>query len=193
MEQSHAHSGAHGLRRAARARLPLQARHQNRYRACRTQIPPKIIGLTTTKSIQLIFDSKSSVYVTDAMYVFRAPKGWDPWHLIAIMQSKLFLFLYRTANQGESRVIPQIKASKLETLPIPKYEPANLKWNQLSALISHMRNATGQLGAVLTERDKTFYESKCANLDRQINNLVYDIYDLTPDEIAIVEGSQVSG
>lgn len=127
------------------------------------------------------------------MYVFRAPKGWDPWHLIAIMQSKLFLFLYRTANQGESRVIPQIKASKLETLPIPKYEPANLKWNQLSALISHMRNATGQLGAVLTERDKTFYESKCANLDRQINNLVYDIYDLTPDEIAIVEGSQVSG
>jgi hypothetical protein len=28
-------------------------------------------------------------------------------------------------------------------------------------------------------------------LDRQIDNLVYELYDLTPEEIAIVEGSQV--
>ena len=37
-------------------------------------------------------------------------------------------------------------------------------------------------------RDKAFYESKCASLDRQIDNLVYELYDLTPEEIAIVEG-----
>jgi len=40
-----------------------------------------------------------------------------------------------------------------------------------------------------TERYKTFYENKCATLDRQIDNLVYELYDLTPDEIAIVEGA----
>jgi len=28
-----------------------------------------------------------------------------------------------------------------------------------------------------------------ARLDRQIDNLVYELYDLTPEEIAIVEGS----
>ena len=38
-----------------------------------------------------------------------------------------------------------------------------------------------------TERDQTFHESECATLDRQIDNLVYELYDLTPDEIAIVE------
>ena len=37
--------------------------------------------------------------------------------------------------------------------------------------------------------DKNFYESKCATLDRQIDQLVYELYDLTPEEIAIVEGS----
>lgn len=31
-------------------------------------------------------------------------------------------------------------------------------------------------------------ESKCATLDRQIDNLVHELYDLTPEEIAIVEG-----
>lgn len=29
---------------------------------------------------------------------------------------------------------------------------------------------------------------KCATLDRQIDNLVYELYDLTAEEIAIVEG-----
>jgi hypothetical protein len=29
----------------------------------------------------------------------------------------------------------------------------------------------------------------CATLDRQIDNLVYELYDLTPEEIAIVEGA----
>jgi len=33
------------------------------------------------------------------------------------------------------------------------------------------------------------YENKCATLDRQIDNLVYELYDLTPEEIAIVEGT----
>ena len=46
-----------------------------------------------------------------------------------------------------------------------------------------------QLASAQTERDKTFYESKCATLDRQIDNLVYELYDLTPEEIAIVDDS----
>jgi adenine-specific DNA-methyltransferase len=46
-----------------------------------------------------------------------------------------------------------------------------------------------QLASAQTERDKTFYESKCATLDRQIDNLVYELYDLTPEEIGIVESS----
>jgi adenine-specific DNA-methyltransferase len=46
-----------------------------------------------------------------------------------------------------------------------------------------------QLASARTERDKTFYENKCATLDRQIDDLVYELYDLTPEEIAIVEGA----
>ena len=52
-----------------------------------------------------------------------------------------------------------------------------------------MLAAKGQLASAQTERDKTFYQSKCATLDRQIDNLVYELYDLTPEEIVIVEGS----
>ena len=56
-------------------------------------------------------------------------------------------------------------------------------------LVDQMLEAKQQLASARTERDQAFYESKCATLDRQIDNLVYERYDLTPEEIAIVEGS----
>jgi len=42
-------------------------------------LSPKIIGLTTTKKIELLFDADKSIYVTDAMYVFRPVERMDPW------------------------------------------------------------------------------------------------------------------
>lgn len=60
--------------------------------------------------------------------------------------------------------------------------------DRMVQLVDQMLEAKQQLASARTERDQTFYESKCATLDRQIDNLVYELYDLTDDEIAIVEG-----
>ena len=56
-------------------------------------------------------------------------------------------------------------------------------------LVDQMLEARKQLAAARSEGDKNFYESKCATLDRQIDSLVYELYELTPDEIAIVESA----
>ncbi|HEV7743640.1 MAG TPA: hypothetical protein VGO56_01470 [Pyrinomonadaceae bacterium] len=61
------------------------------------------------------------------------------------------------------------------------------QWSTPSRL--PMLEAKKQLTAARSERDKNFYESKCITLDRQIENLVYELYKLTPEEITIVEGS----
>jgi len=50
-----------------------------------------------------------------------------------------------------------------------------------------MLEAKKQLVKAQTDKDKTYYENKCASLDRQIDRLVYELYGLTPEEIAIVE------
>ncbi len=54
--------------------------------------------------------------------------------------------------------------------------------------VEQMLASKRALQQVHTERDQHFYESKCAARYRQIDNLVYELYELTPDEIAIVEG-----
>ena len=37
-----------------------------------------------------------------------------------------------------------------------------------------------------SDRDRDHYEAKCAALDQQIDELVYELYELTTDEIAII-------
>ncbi len=56
--------------------------------------------------------------------------------------------------------------------------------------VDQMLDAKKQLANAKTDKDKTYYENKCASLDRQIDRLVYELYELTPEEIAIVEGQE---
>ena len=45
------------------------------------------------------------------------------------------------------------------------------------------------MSVVVSDTSPLHYENKCAALDRQIDTLVYELYNLTPDEIKIVEGA----
>lgn len=51
-----------------------------------------------------------------------------------------------------------------------------------------MKEAIKRLQTAKTDRDKTYYENKCADLDSAIDSEVYKLYGLTPEEIKIVEG-----
>ncbi len=150
---------------------------------------PKIIGLTTTKRIEVIFDNSDNLVVTDAMYVFRLKSGIHPMAALGVLHSSLFLFLYRVSNQGEARVIPQIKAAKLGPLPFP--DLANIaqkaQHDRMVQLVEQMLKTKAQVSTAKTESDRTYLEDKCAGLDRQIDQLTYDIYDLTPEEVSLVE------
>lgn len=44
-----------------------------------------------------------------------------------------------------------------------------------------------QLAIAHTERDKSFYERKCSDVDTQLDKLVYELYELKDEEIALIE------
>ncbi len=149
---------------------------------------PKFIGLTTAKTIELIYDADSSVYVTDAMYVFSLLPEYDPWACMAILQSKLFLFLYRVSNQGESRVIPQIKASKLLPLPFPNRDRTPAIWATLSQYCEIMIRLNQELSSAKVGQDRTNLKRQIETIEQRIDDEVYRIYGLTEDEINTLEG-----
>jgi adenine-specific DNA-methyltransferase len=150
---------------------------------------PKFIGLTTSKTIKIIYDEKSSLFVTDAMYVFSTKQNIDPWGLMAIFHSKLFLFLYRVANQGESRVIPQVKASKLNSLPIPKSIISDKgRIASLSQFSIRMIDLNDKIKDAKLDHDQTLLQRQIDATDAAIDKMVYELYGLTEEEIKIVEG-----
>ncbi len=51
-----------------------------------------------------------------------------------------------------------------------------------------MLESKKQLHESKTDKDKSYYERRCADLDRQIDAEVYKLYGLTEEEIKIVEG-----
>ena len=58
-----------------------------------------------------------------------------------------------------------------------------------SSMVSVLLAAKPQLARAQSDADKEFYGNKCADLDRRIDALVYELYGLTADEIKIVEGA----
>ncbi len=60
--------------------------------------------------------------------------------------------------------------------------------DKMVALVEQMLEIKKQLQTARTDKDKNFYQDRCNALNRQIDKLVYELYELTDDEIKIVKG-----
>ncbi len=117
---------------------------------------------------------------------------YSPLFILGLLNSALVRSYWVEHFYDQRRTFPKIKGTYLKQLPIYRIESTDqanqAQQNGMVELVTQMLHTKDRLAAAQTERDKTFYENKCATLDRQIDNLVYELYDLTPEEIAIVEG-----
>jgi len=148
---------------------------------------PKFVGLTTAKTIAVIYDEKKSLFVTDAMYVFSVKADFDPWALMAILHSRAFLFLYRLANQGEGRVIPQVKASKLQELPIPSPDRMPAEMEQLRKLCERLIAVNSVKVGKKAFSTEDRLERQRASIGRQIDEIVYRLFGLSKRDISLIE------
>lgn len=156
---------------------------------------PKFIGLTTTKKIIVALDEKMNYYATDALYLFKIKSDFNlnNHFILGILQSKFFYFLYQISIQGEQRVIPQIKAAKLYNLPFPLINVNNSQdielHDKMVSLVERMLQLNQDMKSMNVPSDKEMIQRQKDVTDKQIDNLVYDLYDLSDEEIKIVEDS----
>ena len=79
----------------------------------------------------------------------------------------------------------------MKALPIPrlnvKKSSDKAQHDKVVEKVEAMLEAKNQLAKAKSDKDKTYYENKCAALDRQIDRIVYDLYGLTEEDIKIVE------
>ena len=70
-------------------------------------------------------------------------------------------------------------------------DPADVKrHDRMVALVQRMLDLHKQLAAALLPQEKDLLDRQIAATDAQIDRLVYDLYDLTEEEIRLVEGKE---
>jgi len=115
----------------------------------------------------------------------------DLRYLLGLLNSSLMTYLYQVEAQEEGRTFAQVKTFRMKGLPIYAIDPANSvdgqRHDKMVALVKRMLELHKEIAAVSIPDDKKLYQRQIAATNRQIDTLVYELYELTEKEIRIVE------
>lgn len=136
---------------------------------------PKILIRQTANRIIAAFDNDGWYCLKSGLIIQLANNSdLHYYYLLALLNSKLFNFLYHDLVNEDNRIFPEVKPIQLFKLPIKEADK-----NEQELII----NSVNQ---ILLKKEKGEITT---DLENEIDRMVYDLYGLTEEEIAIVEGS----
>ena len=94
--------------------------------------------------------------------------------------------------EGKTDIYLRFFGQYLEGLPVPQILSSDILKKKISnkivKLVERMLDLNKKLATAKIPDDKTKIQRQINKTDKQIDKLVYELYDLTEEEIAIVEG-----
>jgi len=152
----------------------------------------KLIGVITEDEIIIAPDTYKT-FATDGLYLFGLKETIEVNYILAVLNSKLFTFVYRLLALEAGRVLAQVKPSILKQLPIRTINFSDTtdkaRHDRMVELVEQMLDLNKRLAETKEPQTKTVLQRQIETTDRQIDRLVYELYELTEEEIRIVEGS----
>jgi len=130
-------------------------------------------------------------YVSATFYIIKTERI-NLKFLTAILNSKLMAFWlkYKGKMQGNNYQIDKVP---LLNMPVKKIDQTNqekkIQHDKIVELVDQMLKLHKQLAEAKTSYDKTRIQRQINATDRQIDQLVYELYNLTEKEIEIIESS----
>lgn len=170
----------------------LGAAREPRYFTERRILVKQIIDWTNKRIWAAITDEE--LYNTQNAFNLLAKQGVNLEYLLAIINSKLMTFYHRKKFLDEFKMrFQKILIKDARRFPIRVIAPTNktdqASHDKLVVLVEKMRTLHQQLTVAKTPQDTTLLQRQIDATDRQIDQLVYQLYSLTDEEIALVEKS----
>lgn len=147
-----------------------------------------IIGATLWQDLRGVDNNSISSSIKKFSHLTREEmeklsKTVDLRYLLAVMNSKYASVLLTNLRGGDYHIYPE----HIRNIPIP---PATKEQQEpLIKLVDQMLLAKQQLSSAKSDADKKLLTQRTELLDAQINAAVYKLYNLTTEEIAVVEGA----
>jgi len=125
--------------------------------------------------------------------VLSKEKTLDDLAILGILNSRLISYLYlNQVTQATKDDFPQVTIKDLLALPFPAIVDGakqNTRHRKMVSLVEQMLELHKKLSRIKNPDEKTRIQRQIDSTDEQIDALVYELYGLTKDEIAIVEGN----
>ena len=136
------------------------------------------------KRIYASLDSKS--YYCDQSLYLLLPKNnsVDIKILLGILNSKLMFYFFGKTSSDRKETFPKIKGVQIGEFPISKNKTDKKDFIKYIDLLLQFNDELKEI-KLQTKIDQI--KQRIEHAEDKINQLVYELYELTPDEIAIIE------
>ena len=152
----------------------------------------QIIDWTTKRIWATITDEE--LYNTQNAFNLLPKPGWNLEYLLGILNSRLMTYYHRKKFLDEFKMrFQKILIKDCRRFPIHQIkESSSLEktiHDKIVDAVSSMLDLNHKLPFAKTDHEKTIFQRQIDSTDRRIDELVYELYGLTKEDIKIVEGT----
>ena len=139
----------------------------------------KIFMRQTGDSLICAIDNRGLLALNNVHIGNRTKEGISLQYVVALLNSRLMDFYYRAVALESGRVMAQIDIEMIESLPVNP--TASLFQEQIESLVNRILRAK----ALDPQEDTSEFEVA-------IDQLIFNLYDLTDEEVSIVEDTLIT-
>ncbi|MBN1576520.1 MAG: N-6 DNA methylase [Chitinispirillaceae bacterium] len=157
------------------------------------EAPEKLMVRQTGDSI-IGTSIEGTFFARNNMHILLPKNGsYDLRYLLAFLNSTTMDFCYSIMNPEKGEALAEVKKQHVERLPISPIDfsaPSEKKiHDNIVSMVSSLLTLNKKLPRA-TGQGKVLIERQIESIDRRIDELVYELYGLTEEEIGIVEGDE---
>ncbi|MFO7665709.1 MAG: TaqI-like C-terminal specificity domain-containing protein, partial [Desulfobacterales bacterium] len=146
------------------------------------------------KRIVAVFSNNELYHSRDIIPIKIEKDQPHAYYLLGILNSYLITWYHHKRNpKAQKGLFPKVLVSDLNKLPIRTInfgDPADVaRHDQMVSLVEQMLELNKKLAESKVPQTKEMLGRQIESTDRQIDDLVYKLYDLTDEEIKIVESA----
>lgn len=158
---------------------PLHADHNDRARI--------LCPYLATENRFALDENCTFLGLTDTTILYDNGQPEDLRWFVGILNSKLLTFRFRNIGKLKSAGIREYFENTVSQLVVPRTTRQDAAHQKMVRLVWNAESAAGDLAKARTDVERRAAEAKLHGAERSIDQLVYSLYSLTPDEVAGVE------
>jgi hypothetical protein len=146
-----------------------------------------------TAAYPIVGPREHTIHFRNSLLALFAPTdGVDVRYLVALLNSRLLRFAYvTTVREAQQRTFPQVKVAALRSLPIRQLDlkdaSGRRKHDELVSLVADALATQAKLRSEKNPIRRESLQRRFEMTDSQIDQCVYALYELSSEEIAVVE------